>query len=194
MSVMEDSRAALLVIDVQKDFCSGGALPVPDSDRVVPVLNQYIVDASARGWPIYASRDWHPAVTSHFRSYGGQWPPHCVQNTHGANFHENLQLPAFTIVISKGLDSDTPGYSALEGHTPDGKSFLDDLREHHVEHLRVGGIATDYCVKHSVLDLLRAGLEVTVLGNAIAGVDVQPGDSARAIADMRKAGAKIVGS
>ena len=193
LSALEDSRrSALLVIDVQKDFCSRGALPVPDSDRIVPVLNQYIADASARGWPVYASRDWHPAATSHFRSYGGQWPPHCVQNTDGASFHENLQLPPFTIVISKGQDPDTPGYSALQGYAPDGKSFLADLRERRVEHLYVGGLATDYCVKHSVLDLLRAGLEVTVLGDAIAGVDVQPGDSARAIADMRRAGAEIV--
>jgi nicotinamidase/pyrazinamidase len=194
-NAMEDRRpSALLVVDVQKDFCPGGALPVPDGDQVVQVLNQYIVDASARGWPVYASRDWHPPVTRHFQPYGGQWPPHCVQNTEGANFHPHLRLPAFTIVISKGQDPDTPGYSALQGHTPDGTLFLEDLRERRMEHLYVGGLATDYCVKHSVLDLLRAGLAVTVLGDAIAGVDVQPGDSARALADMRKAGADVVGS
>jgi len=191
---MEDRRrSALLVVDVQKDFCAGGALPVPDGDRVVPVLNQYIADASARGGPVYASRDWHPPVTRHFQPYGGQWPPHCVQNTEGASFHQHLQLPAVTIVISKGQDPDTPGYSALEGCTADGRSLLDDLRDRGIEHVYVGGLATDYCVKHSVLDLLRAGLAVTVLGDAIAGVDVQPGDSARATAEMRQAGAEIVG-
>lgn len=192
---MEGSRrSALLVVDVQKDFCPGGALPVPDGDRVVSVLNQYITEASARGWAVYASRDWHPLVTRHFQPHGGQWPPHCVQNTEGASFHEHLQLPSSTIVISKGQDPDTPGYSALQGYTPEGKSLLDDLRKRRIEHLFVGGLATDYCVKHSVLDLLGAGLAVTVLGDAIAGVDVQPGDSARALAGMRNAGAEIVGT
>ena len=189
---MEDRRrSALLVVDVQKDFCPAGALPVPDGDRVVPVLNEYIADASAHEWPVYASRDWHPLVTRHFQPYGGQWPPHCVQHTEGANFHTALQLPACTIVISKGQDPDTPGYSALEGCTADGRSLLDDLRERGIEHVYVGGLATDYCVKHSVLDLLRAGLEVTVLGDATAGVDLQPGDSAHATAEMRQAGAVV---
>lgn len=154
----------------------------------------YITEASAHGWAVYASRDWHPPVTRHFRSYGGQWPLHCVQNTEGASFHEHLQLPSSTIVISKGQDPDAPGYSALQGYTTEGKSLLDDLRKRRIEHLFVGGLATDYCVKHSVLDLLRAGRAVTVLGDAIAGVDVQPGDSARALAEMRNAGAEIVGN
>lgn len=185
------ARSALLVIDVQKDFCPGGALPVPGGDRVVPVLNRYLSDAAARHWPVYASRDWHPAVTRHFRPYGGEWPPHCVQDSEGARFHEALELPPVTTVISKGQDPDAPGYSAFQGYTPEGKTLAADLHERQVRHLYVGGLATDYCVKHSVLDALRAGFEVTVLGNAIAGVDVRPGDSARAIAEMREAGAKI---
>jgi nicotinamidase/pyrazinamidase len=189
---MTKSRSALLIMDMQKDFCPGGALPVPDGDRVVRVLNGYIADATARGWVTYASRDWHPPVTQHFHPYGGRWPPHCVQNTGGATFHENLQLPASAVVISKGQDPNSPGYSAFEGHTAEGRTFLSDLRERQIDHLYVGGLATDYCVKHSVLDALGLGFEVTVLGDAIAGVDVQPGDSARAIADMRQAGAEIV--
>lgn len=194
MARIEDTtkRAALLVVDVQKDFCPGGALAVPHGDRVVPVLNRYIADAEARGWPVYASRDWHPPDTRHFVPYGGEWPPHCVQNTDGAKFHDDLRLPQPAIVISKGQASDSPGYSALEGYTPDGRTFLSELRERQIEHLYVGGLATDYCVKHSVLDALRAGLEVTVLGDAIAGVDVKPGDSARAIADMKNSGAEVV--
>ena len=188
---MTEKRSALLVVDVQKDFCPGGALPVPDGDRVVPSLNRYIADAAAQGWPVYASRDWHPPVTRHFRPFGGEWPPHCVQETTGANFHPNLQLPRSTTVISKGLDPDSPGYSAFEGHVAEGRTFLADLHQHEVTHLYVGGLATDYCVKHSVLDALRAGLEVTVLGDAIAGVDLQPGDSTRAITEMREAGATI---
>jgi len=188
---MTKRRSALLVIDVQKDFCPGGALAVPHGDRVVPVLNQYLSDAAAHGWMIYASRDWHPAVTRHFSAYGGEWPVHCVQDTEGARFHDDLQLPSSATVISKGQDPDTPGYSAFDG-TADGTPLLKHLQEHQVNHLYVGGLATDYCVKHSVLDALRAGLAVTVLSDAIAGLDAQPGDVARAIAEMRDAGADIV--
>ena len=185
-------RSALLVVDVQKDFCPGGALPVPDGDRVVPALNRYIADAGAQGMPVYASRDWHPAVTTHFKAYRGKWPSHCVQGTDGARFHHDLQLPESTIVISKGQDPHTPGYSALEGSTPLGRTLLSDLHERQIGRLYVGGLATDYCVKETVLDALRAGFQVTVLADAIAGVEVQPGDSARAVAAMREARAEFV--
>jgi nicotinamidase/pyrazinamidase len=188
---MTKSRSALLVVDVQKDFCAGGALAVPEGDRVVPVLNQHIAEATARGWPIYASRDWHPPMSHHFRPYGGEWPPHCVQGTEGAKFHEDLRLPAAAIVISKGQAPDSQGYSPFEGQTSDGRTFLSDLQERQIDHLYVGGLATDYCVKHSVLDALRTGLKVTVLADAIAGVEVEPGDSARAVAEMETAGAEF---
>ncbi len=186
-----DRRSALLIVDVQNDFCPGGALPVPHGDRVVPVLNRYVGDAVEHGMPVYASRDWHPAVTRHFKEYGGEWPPHCVQNTEGGRFHADLQLPDSAIVVSKGQDPDKPGYSALEGSTVDGKTLLADLRARQVDHLYVGGLATDYCVKQSVLDALAAGLKVTVLRDAIAGIDAQPGDADRAIARMLEAGAEI---
>jgi len=186
-----DRRSALLIVDVQNDFCPGGALPVPHGDRVVPVLNRYVSDAVEHGMPVYASRDWHPAVTRHFKEYGGEWPPHCVQNTEGGRFHADLQLPSSAIVVSKGQDPDKPGYSALEGYTDDGKTLLADLRARHVDHLYVGGLATDYCVKQSVLDALAAGLKVTVLRDAIAGIDAQRGDADRAIAEMHEAGAEI---
>ena len=185
------ARSALLLVDVQIDFCPGGALPVPHGDRVVPVLNRYLADAVAHGMRIYASRDWHPAVTSHFKPFGGEWPPHCVQHTPGARFHPDLQLPPSTIVISKGDEPRRPGYSAFDGRTMEGKRLIDDLREQGVERLYVGGLATDYCVRASVLDARRAGLEVTVLGDAVAGIDLHAGDSDRAIADMREAGAAV---
>jgi nicotinamidase/pyrazinamidase len=188
---MSETRSALLIVDVQKDFCPGGSLPVPDGDQVVAPLNGYIAEATVRGFPIYASRDWHPPVTRHFRPYGGQWPPHCVQNTDGASFHNDLQLPASTIVISKGQDPNSPGYSAFEGSTSEGRPLLSDLREHQIGHLYVGGLATDYCVKHSVLDALRFGFRVTVLRDAIAGVDADAGDSMRAIDEMLQTGADI---
>jgi nicotinamidase/pyrazinamidase len=186
-------RSALLVVDVQKDFCPGGALAVPTGDRVVPALNRHIAEAAARGWPVYASRDWHPPVTRHFKAHGGEWPPHCVQNTDGAGFHRDLRLPDSAIIVSKGQAADSHGYSALEGYTPDGRTLLAELQERQIDHLYVGGLATDYCVKHSVLDAVRAGLKVTVLADSIAGVDAKPGDSAQAIAEMQAAGAEVTG-
>jgi nicotinamidase/pyrazinamidase len=177
--------SALLIVDVQNDFCTGGALAVAGSERVVATLNRYIEDAVARGITVYASRDWHPAGSSHFQPFGGIWPVHCVQDSRGAAFHPDLRLPSDAVVISKGDDPAQHGYSAFEGHTPDGVRLLDDLRRRGITHLYVGGLATDYCVKHSALDAAAAGLQVTVLQDAVAGVDVQPGDSNRAIAAMR---------
>jgi len=185
--MIEGEHAGLLIVDAQNDFCSGGALPVPDGDRAINALNRYIDDAVAHGATVYASRDWHPAVTRHFKPYGGPWPAHCVQRTDGACFHRGLRLPATAIVITKGESPDSPGYSAFEGQTPEGSLFLGDLQERGIRHLYVGGLATDYCVKHSVLDALSAGFQVTVLEDAIAGVD--PEGSARAVIEMRERGA-----
>jgi nicotinamidase/pyrazinamidase len=185
------NRSALLVVDVQKDFCPGGALAVRDGDRVVSALNRHIIAAAAHEWPVYASRDWHPPATRHFQAYGGEWPAHCIQHTDGARFHRDLRLPESAIVVSKGQEAASHGYSALEGLTPDGKTLLSDLQERQIDHLYVGGLATDYCVKHSVLDALRAGLKVTVLADSVAGVDVKPGDSSRAMDEMRAAGARV---
>ena len=184
----DGDRTALLVVDVQNDFCHGGALAVPDGDRVVDALNQYIDYAVVQGVPVYASRDWHPAVTRHFKSRGGPWPAHCVQGSDGARFHPDLHLPSTAIVITKGESRDSAGYSAFEGRTPAGKPFLADLRERGINRLVVGGLATDYCVKHSVLDALSAGLQVTILEDAIAGVD--PEDSNSALSQMRDRGAQ----
>jgi nicotinamidase/pyrazinamidase len=189
---MANERAALLIVDVQKDFCPGGALPAPGGDRIIPALNRHLAEARERGMPVYASRDWHPAVTSHFKEYGGEWPPHCVQGSAGAQFHGDLKLPADAIVISKGNDAAKPGYSAFDGHTSDGEALLHDLRDRHVTRLYVAGIATDYCVRATVLDAAQAGLDVRVLRDAITGIDVQPGDADRALEEMSRAGAQIV--
>jgi nicotinamidase/pyrazinamidase len=185
-------RSALLVVDVQNDFCPGGALAVPHGDRVVPALNKRIAEAQSQGWPIYASRDWHPPETRHFKRFGGEWPDHCVQQTPGAEFHPQLQLPPTAVVISKGQNPEDHGYSAFSGQLPDGRSLLADLNAHGIDHLYVGGLATDYCVKQSVLDALRAGLRVTVLSDAIEGVNVREGDAAQALEDMRAAGAEVL--
>ena len=192
---MSDTPAsALLIVDVQRDFCSGGALEVPNGDRVVPVLNRVVEALGPDRNPIYASRDWHPPVTTHFRKYGGIWPVHCVAGTEGARFHPDLRLPRDAIIVTTGEGPTSDGYSAFEGITPTGGTLLEDLRSHGVSHLYVGGLATDYCVRYSVLDALKAGLQVTILTDAIAGVDVQPGDSARAIEEMTEAGAKLTTS
>jgi len=187
-------REALLVVDVQRDFCPGGALPAPGGDRVVPRINAYLKEADRLGIAIYASRDWHPAVTSHFKQYGGEWPPHCVQDTEGADFHPRLALPETTTIVSKGGDPARPGYSAFDGRTSDGQPFVADLKRRGIEKLYVSGIATEYCVKQTVLDGLRAGLTVAVLTDAIAGIDAHPGDTDRALAEMAQQGAELAAS
>ncbi|GFO64161.1 nicotinamidase [Geomonas paludis] len=182
-------RAALLVIDVQLDFCPGGALPVSNGDQVVPVLNLYLELFNMRSVPVFASRDWHPEHSKHFKEQGGIWPPHCVQGSPGADFHPGLRLPKGTIVISKGMSSWDNGYSAMQGTTENGTPFAMLLRRMELDRLYVGGLATDYCVKETVLEALKEGFAVTVLTDAVRGVDVKPGDTERALQEMRRAGA-----
>lgn len=186
--------AALLVVDVQKDFCPGGALPAPDGDRILPAINRYLAEAARLGMTVIATRDWHPRITSHFKAYGGEWPPHCVQNSPGAAFHPQMKLPPDAVVISKGDDEDQPGYSAFDGHTRDGRALIAELRERHIDRLYVAGIATDYCVLKTVLDARHAGLGVAVLDDAVAGIDVKPGDVSRAMEEMKDAGATVARS
>jgi len=187
----DGENRALIVVDVQRDFCPGGALPVGGCDRILPVLNRYMAEASELGMEVYASRDWHPAKTTHFKAYGGEWPPHCVRDTPGAEFHPALKLPVNAVIISKGHDPQRPGYSAFDGRTQAGKPLLEDLRARQIDHLYVAGLATDYCVKETTLDALRAGLRVTVLTDAIAGIDVRPGDVDRALLEMSRSGADL---
>jgi nicotinamidase/pyrazinamidase len=189
---MAEEKAALLIVDVQKDFCPGGALAAPGGDRIIPALNRHLAEARDREMPVYASRDWHPVVTSHFKQHGGEWPPHCVQGTAGARFHADLKLPPDAVVISKGDDPARPGYSAFDGHTESGNSLAHDLRDRNVTCLYVSGIATDYCVKATALDALRAGFDVRMLTDAITGIDVNPGDSDRALEELTREGAQLV--
>ena len=183
--------AALILVDVQNDFCPGGALAVPGGDRVVPPLNREIERFVRAGRPVLASRDWHPAETTHFQSGGGPWPPHCVQGESGARFHPDLRLPRDAIVVSKGTGPREDAYSAFQARDEQGRGLPEILRRRGVRHLVVGGLATDYCVRATVLDALRQGFQVTVLEDAIRGVDLQPGDSERARGEMRDAGARL---
>jgi len=182
---------ALLVVDVQLDFCPGGTLPVPYGDLLIPALNQAIRSAEQCGVEIFASRDWHPAESLHFDSYGGTWPVHCVAGTKGAEFHRKLRLPENTHIISKGLDRKSDGYSVFEGRLDGNVPFENALRHYGVTQLVVGGIATDYCVRCSVLDALRLGVRATLLTNAIAAVEANPGDGQKALDEMRRAGADL---
>ncbi len=189
---IDPARDALVIVDVQNDFCPGGSLAVPEGDRVVPVLNRYAALFQARGAAVFASRDWHPPRTRHFKAYGGAWPPHCVQGTPGARFHPDLALPPGATVVSKGADPEQDAYSVFQAETEDGLPFTAALGERGVSRLFVGGLATDYCVKATVLDALKEGFEVVVLEDAVRAVDVTPGDGERALAEMRAAGAQGV--
>ncbi len=187
MSCEIGGDSALIVVDVQKDFCPGGSLPVPQGDKVVPVLNKYIQQFKEANAPIYATRDWHPPNHSSFTPQGGPWPPHCIQNTKGAKFHEDLKLPKRTVIISKATDPNTEAYSGF-----DGTNLGEALRRKGVRRVFVGGLATDYCVKNTVFDAVELGFETMLLEDAIRGIDVKPGDSERAVEEMKAKGVHTV--
>ena len=183
---MSNPKQALIVVDVQNDFCPGGTLAVAHGEEVVEPLNQQIDEFLERGAPVYKSRDWHPPTTKHFEAFGGTWPVHCVQNTKGAEFHPALRDDPRITVVSKGLGY-TDGYSAF-----DETDLASQLQQQGVEEVVVGGLATDYCVKNTVLDALKHGFKVKLLENATRAVDLHPGDGDRAIEEMRDAGAEII--
>jgi nicotinamidase/pyrazinamidase len=185
-------KAALLAVDVQNDFCPGGALGVEGGDAIIPILNEYIRKFTAAGLPVYATRDWHPEKTTHFEPWGGPWPPHCVAGTKGAEFHPDLELPASAIVVSKGSGPDEDAYSAFQARDGEGTLLPDVLRRSGVRAIYIGGLATDYCVRATVLDALREGFGAAFLGDAVKGVDVHPGDSHRALEEMQHAGARAI--
>jgi len=186
------SKKALLIVDVQNDFCPGGALGVSQGDAIIPVLNKYITMFKKSKLPIFATRDWHPKKTRHFKVFGGLWPKHCIENTRGARFHPKLKLPNGKIIVSKGIDSRKDGYSAFDAKDRKGTYLLALLKKTGVNELFIGGLATDYCVKATSLDALKLGLKVKLLKDAIKGVDIIPGDSDRAIKEMVRRGAKKI--
>jgi len=181
-SITKDS--ALLVTDIQNDFCPGGSLAVAQGDQVVPVLNEYIRLFSSNGARIYATRDWHPPDHCSFKTQGGPWPVHCVQNSKGVEFHPKLALPRDVKIVSKAADPKQDAYSAFEG-----TELAASLKRQGIRRLFIGGLATDYCVKHTVLDGIKAGFRVTFLADASRGVNLNTGDSDKAISEMIAAGA-----
>ena len=182
-------RLALLVVDVQRDFCPGGALAVKEGDAVVPVLNKVVAAAEESGLPIFFTRDWHPPNHMSFRNQGGIWPPHCVQGTPGAEFHPALRIPTGAVVISKGDNPKAEAYSCFQGTDLEAR-----LKKLGVEEVLLGGLTTDYCVRESALDAMKAGFAVEVMEDCTRAVNVRPGDGAKALADITKSGAKLVTS
>jgi nicotinamidase/pyrazinamidase len=174
---------ALIIVDVQNDFCPGGSLAVPHGDEVVPIINRLL----AHRWLSVATMDWHPVEHCSFAPHGGPWPPHCVQETTGAALHRELESDKVQLVITKGSSPDEDAYSGFHG-----TELARILRERGIHRLIICGIATDYCVRATAQDALREGFEVLVLEDAIRGVEVHPGDCQRAIEELRQAGAKVI--
>ncbi|MEK7640453.1 MAG: bifunctional nicotinamidase/pyrazinamidase [Patescibacteria group bacterium] len=188
------NRKALIVVDVQNDFCPGGALAVKDGDQVVEPINKMIQHACDKGWLIVFSRDWHPEKTKHFKQNPEDpngWPAHCVRDTPGADFHPGLHRGGGIVVVSKGTQPDEDGYSAFDGKSEYGNTLEEILKMNRVTELYVGGLATDYCVKETVLDTLEKGYQVYVLEDACRAVNLKPNDGGDALDEMLIYGAAL---
>lgn len=193
--VAPEPDSALIVVDVQNDFCPGGALGVEDGDAVVPVLNEWIHAFRSAGRPIVYTQDWHPAGHASFKEQGGIWPVHCVQDTDGAAFHPALTMDGH--VFRKAFTVDKEGYSGFDGCLAGDGGVTDVdlatwLKDRGVRKVYVGGLTTDYCVKATVLDAIENGLEAAFIHSASRPVNVQPDDESRAIQEMKDAGATVV--
>ena len=174
---------ALVIVDFQNDFTPGGALAVPDGEAVAAHLNE--LAASPRFDLVVATRDWHPPGHSSFAAQGGPWPVHCVAGSEGAQLHPALEAARVDVIVDKGTEPDTEGYSGFDG-TP----LAALLRERGIDRLTVAGLATDYCVRATALDALDQGFEVTVDEAGSRGID--PGDSVAAMDEVRAAGGQVV--
>ncbi|NJE08179.1 nicotinamidase [Thermococcus sp. M39] len=174
---------ALIVVDMQKDFMPGGALPVPDGDKIIPKVEEYIRRFKEKGALVVATRDWHPPNHISFKEQGGPWPKHCVQNTEGAKFV--VKLPEDAIIISKADKPDKEAYSGFEG-----TNLAEILKEKGIKKVYICGVATEYCVKATALDALKHGFDVYILKDAIRGIN--PEDEEKALKELEEKGAKIV--
>jgi nicotinamidase/pyrazinamidase len=176
---------ALLIIDFQNDFTSGGALEVPEGDRIAKPVKRVADQVDV----VVATRDWHPPDHASFETQGGPWPVHCVQGTHGAQLHPAMEEVELDALVDVGREREDEGYSGFEK-----SDLVQILRDHDTDEVYVCGLATDYCVRASTIDACREGFDVTVVEDAIRGVDVHEGDSKRALRDMREAGARTATS
>ncbi|MEJ7802115.1 MAG: isochorismatase family protein [Candidatus Limnocylindria bacterium] len=192
-----DQRTALVVVDMQNDFADrAGNLAVTDGDAIVPIVNEAVraaLDATAL---VIATQDWHPESTPHFAKDGGVWPVHCVAGTWGAELHPSLELPVAVPRVRKGANGED-GYSGFTmRHPATGKEIATELegllRGRRVERIVVCGLATDYCVKATAIDAIRLGFAVSLLGDAVAAVNLAPDDGDQALAEMAEAGVTLV--
>ncbi len=177
---------ALIIVDLQRDFCPGGALAVPEGDRVVPWANREAARFAEAGGLVVATRDWHPSDHESFQSQSGPWPVHCVRESDGAAFHPDLVLPEGTVVIDKGVDRRGAGYSGFEG-----TDLLDRLRDRGIARVRILGLALEVCVLATALDARRAGLDVVVDLEGIRAIAVD--GRQRALDELAEAGVVILG-
>lgn len=188
-------REALVIVDLQNDFCPGGALAVDQGDQVVPVIQAWVDQFQRDGRCVVTTQDAHPPHHISFHERGGPWPPHCVVGTPGFELHPGLTLaphPQF----HKGSDPDIDAYSGFEGTLAnpgeEPQTLEQYLRAHAIDTLYVAGLATDYCVRATVLDAIEKGFHTTVLVDGVRGVDVNPGDSRRALDEMAQKGARLL--
>jgi nicotinamidase/pyrazinamidase len=179
----------LIVVDIQRDFCPGGALPVPQGDTIIDVVNRIIQVAEQSQSTIVYTRDWHPENHLSFKEFGGIWPPHCVQWTPGAEFHPSLYLSEKGIIVSKGTHPEFEAYSGFQG-----TQLHEILQSRKINRLFIVGLATDYCVKETALDALRYKYETYVVEDAVRGVNVHPEDSEKALQTIMENGGKIIRS
>lgn len=186
------SRKALIIVDVQNDFCPGGALAVNEGDKIVAPINKLIELATNVGAAVFATRDWHPEKTSHFKDFGGVWPVHCVQGTKGAEFHPRLNLKDRAIILSKGVGNGEDAYSGFNAKSGDGRLLVEFLHEWGIDTVYVAGLATDYCVKKTVLDAIKKGFRTFLIDDCCRAVNINPNDGDSAVWNMSVAGATIV--
>jgi nicotinamidase/pyrazinamidase len=191
-----DERTALVVVDMQNDFADpAGGLAVAGGDEIVPGVNEAIASAVEAGALVVATQDWHPESTPHFAKDGGIWPVHCVGGTWGAELHPELDLPVEARRVRKGQHGED-GYSGFTMRDPtSGEETPTELegllRAREIERVVVCGLATDYCVKATALDAVRLGFEVTLLGDAVAAVNLDASDGDRALAEMVDGGVRL---
>lgn len=187
MKNIEWQGSALIVVDMQNDFLPGGKLEVPNSDTIIPIINEYIKIFEKKGLPVVFTRDWHPENHLSFKENGGIWPKHCVQNTEGVQINKDIYIPNNSVIINKAFQSDMEAYSGFQNTDLDQK-----LKEMNVKNLFVCGVATDYCVLNTVLDAIKLNYKVYLLIDAIKGVDVNPNDSEEAIKKMISNGVELL--
>lgn len=186
-------HTALILVDVQNDFCPGGSLAVPRGDDVVPVANQWIQRLREAGAPVAYTKDWHPPHHISFQARGGPWPPHCIQHTPGADLHAGLHLDRSASGFLKAFQPEQDAYSGFEGRlNGEGPGLAAWLRERDIQNLVVMGLATDYCVKATALDGIREGFQVWLDPKGCRAVDVSPGDGDLAIRDMVQHGVRLI--